>query len=457
MKIVCATDFSPPARAALDLAVQLASGFHDSIELVHVLDLSGSAGALVAASQEQRLEILRNQAEEGLAAEVARVDRPNLTIMTEVKLGATIEQLRTCSHAAQVRLMVLGSHGRKGEARLFLGSVAESVTRAAGCPVVVTRGLGHRPAGLAGDRRLQILVLADGSPSSEAALDFCRGLRAGMACDLTFVQPFWREAEALRFGVDAGEEGRAPGDLRALLERELRRWVGPMPGEGALHLRLVASEGDGTEVFATEAALREPDLVVVGVAPGGSGIASRARHADKILRLINLPIVCVPEGARRFPEVGASRIPVVRSVIVGTDLSDFSNQAIPAAYALLAGGGGELEICHVFERGVTLSTAPGVVPDVTLEPSARKEVMTKLDRLVPPEAAARGIATHASVIEAASAVEGLLHEAERFGADVIVVASHGRSGLRRALMGSVTSELVKRAGRPVMVLYPPLR
>jgi nucleotide-binding universal stress UspA family protein len=457
MKIVCATDFSPAARAALDLAVQLASGFHDSVELVHVLEDSPAGKGPVAASQEQRLEIMRGQAEEGLAAEIARVDCPNLTIRTKVELGAAVEQLRACTHVADVRLVVLGSHGRKGQARLFLGSVAEGVTRAAGCPVLVTRGLGHRRAGFAGERRLQVLVLADGTPSSEAALEFCKGLRAGMPCDLIFVQPYWREAEARRFGIEEGEIGGAPGDLRALLERELRRWVGPMPGQGALHLRVVASDGDSAEVLATEAALREPDLVVVGVAPGGPGLASRARHADRILRLINPPVVCVPQGARAFPEVGVSRIPLVRSVIVGTDLSEFSSQAIPAAYTLLAAGGGEVEICHIFERGAVLSTVPGLVPEVTLEPSARKEALAKLERLVPPEAAARGIATHVAVVEASSAVEGLLHEAERVGADLIVVASHGRSGLRRALMGSVASEVVKRAGRPVLVLYPPLR
>jgi nucleotide-binding universal stress UspA family protein len=456
MKTICATDFSPPARAALDLAVQLASGFHDTIVLVHVLEYSGALAGQVAAAPEQRLAILRGQAEAELAAEVARVQRPNLTITTEVRLGAAIEQLRACTRAEGVRLLVLGSHGRKGEARLFLGSVAESVTRVAGCPVVVTRGIGHQRAGSSGDRRLQVLALADGSSSSEAALDFCKGLRAGMPCDVTFVQPFWREAEALRFGVDGGETGSAPGDLRALLERELRRWVGPMPGEGALHLRLVASEGDGMDVFATEAALREPDLVVVGVAPGGHGIANRARHADRILRLINLPVVCVPETARPFPELRSSRIPVVRSVIVGTDLSEFSNQAILCAYALLTSGG-QLEICHVFEKGAALSTAPGVVPEVTLEPAERQRAIAKLQSLVPAEAAARGIATNVTVVEDASAVEGLLHEAERFGADVIVLASHGRSGLRRAVMGSVSSEMVKRSGRPVLVLYPPLR
>jgi nucleotide-binding universal stress UspA family protein len=61
------------------------------------------------------------------------------------------------------------------------------------------------------------------------------------------------------------------------------------------------------------------------------------------------------------------------------------------------------------------------------------------------------------VVEAEAAVVGLLQEAERIGADVVVVASHGRTGIKRTLMGSVSSLLVERASRPVLVIHPPRR
>ena len=64
-------------------------------------------------------------------------------------------------------------------------------------------------------------------------------------------------------------------------------------------------------------------------------------------------------------------------------------------------------------------------------------------RLIPPEAAGRGIRTAVVVREVASAADGLRQEAERCDADVIVVASHGRQGLSRALLGSVAEEVTR--------------
>jgi nucleotide-binding universal stress UspA family protein len=377
-----------------------------------------------------------------------------VTIATTLQEGRVSEQLREATRGKDVRLLVLGSHGRKGEARLFLGSVAEVVARSADCPVIITRGTGGPRPGFAGQRRLQVLVLADGHPASEAALRFCQGVRAGIPADLTFMQTYWREGEEERFGLDA-HEAADRASLPALLERELRRWVGPMPGDGQLRFRVVPSDGDWADTFATEAAVLEPDLIVLGV-PHPRGLIRRGRPISKLLRLIHAPVACVPEDARRFPELRPEGLPVVRSVLMATDLSEFSNQAVPAAYALVSSGGGEVELCHVFERGSHVGFAGGV-PPIVLDASARSEAESKLARLVPAEAAARGIASRAEVVEADSAVEGILHESERFGADLIVVACHGRSGVRRAVMGSVATELVKRSTRPVLVLYPPLR
>jgi nucleotide-binding universal stress UspA family protein len=45
--------------------------------------------------------------------------------------------------------------------------------------------------------------------------------------------------------------------------------------------------------------------------------------------------------------------------------------------------------------------------------------------------------------------------AERLDADVICVASHGRRGLARAALGSVTEELMRKTQRPVLVVRPP--
>lgn len=63
-----------------------------------------------------------------------------------------------------------------------------------------------------------------------------------------------------------------------------------------------------------------------------------------------------------------------------------------------------------------------------------------------------GITTHLSVIDGAHAADAIVHAAERLGADAIVLGSHGRTAVARALMGSVSQGVVRHARRPVLVV-----
>lgn len=56
------------------------------------------------------------------------------------------------------------------------------------------------------------------------------------------------------------------------------------------------------------------------------------------------------------------------------------------------------------------------------------------------------------VVEGWSIPEQILTAADRLSADLIIMGTHGRSGLRRALMGSVAEEVLRRSHRPVLVV-----
>ena len=288
--------------------------------------------------------------------------------------------------------MVVGTHGRKGAAHFFLGSVAEDVARSCPCPVVVTRGVPFPEDGLDPRRRLHLMLAVDGSAGAEAALGWAKTLRAKLACNVTLVQPCWPPAEAERFGLAQAWAGgrQIHPSLLPLLDRELRRWAGEFPGEGEVHCRFPASHGRIAEDLATEAEVLLPDLVVLGVTRrpfgGLSGLTTQgALHAIKI------PVVCVPEGMRPPPADG---IPVVATVLVGTDMSDFSNQAIAGAYSLLRGTGGSVEICFVYERGAGSESAMDLPAESPPLPSLKDEIELQLRQLIPREAAALGIRTH---------------------------------------------------------------
>jgi len=78
----------------------------------------------------------------------------------------------------------------------------------------------------------------------------------------------------------------------------------------------------------------------------------------------------------------------------------------------------------------------------------------RLRALVPHGAAARGITTEFEVAKEEDACNGIWHAASRLGVDAICMATHGRSGASRMVLGSQAQGVVQRARQPV-VLVPP--
>jgi nucleotide-binding universal stress UspA family protein len=87
-------------------------------------------------------------------------------------------------------------------------------------------------------------------------------------------------------------------------------------------------------------------------------------------------------------------------------------------------------------------------------PSAdeRATVEAQLRALIPAEAGDHRIATNVSVISGDDVAESIIAAAERVDADVIVVGSHARSGIERALMGSIAESVERHALRPVLIV-----
>jgi nucleotide-binding universal stress UspA family protein len=84
------------------------------------------------------------------------------------------------------------------------------------------------------------------------------------------------------------------------------------------------------------------------------------------------------------------------------------------------------------------------------------DVTERLRALVPKGAAAKGVVTEVEVIQEESAWTGIWHAAGRLGVDAICMATHGRSGMPRVVLGSEAQEVVQRARQPV-ILVPPER
>ena len=139
-RFCCAVDFSDPSHAAMREAAELAQRFGGELELLHVHPLAPPAVDLGVIQPPDVLETVLRELQGTLARwqeEAARiVGRPvNGTVVP----GIPGDDILRFSRDRGVDVLVVGSHGRKGLARLLLGSVAERVVREAPCAVVVSR------------------------------------------------------------------------------------------------------------------------------------------------------------------------------------------------------------------------------------------------------------------------------------------------------------------------------
>jgi nucleotide-binding universal stress UspA family protein len=140
--IVVAVDASEAAQQALTIACTLAKLTTAKLTLINVVDVSK---LLAVAGYEtpypvDAIEIMRTDSKQILNDACTVCTASGIEAAAATREGDAIDEILQSAHDANADLIVLGTHGRKGLSRLFIGSVAEGVLRRATVPVLVVRG-----------------------------------------------------------------------------------------------------------------------------------------------------------------------------------------------------------------------------------------------------------------------------------------------------------------------------
>jgi universal stress protein A len=159
-------------------------------------------------------------------------------------------------------------------------------------------------------------------------------------------------------------------------------------------------------------------------------------------------------SVRRSVERKASKWTGYHRILWPTDFSPLAKTALPHAVGLAGAAGAELVLLHVLP-----SLAAYAVPDlsgalsVSLQRESRTAAQRQLGRL---EKQVKGpnLRVHTVLSEGVPFFQ-ILRAAKRLRCDLIVLATHGRTGLAHAIMGSVAENVVRRAPCPVLTVRPP--
>lgn len=160
---------------------------------------------------------------------------------------------------------------------------------------------------------------------------------------------------------------------------------------------------------------------------------------------------CAPEDlhhvtqVRTLPLTQMAMIADIHHVLCAVDFSECSRRALDHALAMAKWYGGWLSVLYVHPVSTpSLARSSGVA----LSPAERAAFIAQLRAFVPSEVGSH-VPVEFLVLEGNIAVE-ILAEAEH--ADLVVVGTHGRTGLEHAVLGSVAETVVRKAAVPVMTV-----
>jgi nucleotide-binding universal stress UspA family protein len=288
----------------------------------------------------------------------------------------------------------------------------------------------------------KILVPLDGSELAEGvlpyAIELARPAKAQIVL-VTAIQQLGVWDATLSLQVIEREEQLA----QAYLDNQLRS----VPKDVRPSVRL--ARGPAAEAILQVAAEEKADLIAMST-HGRSGVARFLFGSvpDRILRSSEVPLLIVRPDEEEAPQKKAVSF---KRILVPLDGSKTAESILPFVEELAKGLGASLVLFHAI-------TPIAAYPGFELAPVGAAQLITEMEgqakeilQRAAAEVKSRGVKAEMTVAVDV-AVDGILAAAEERSADMIAIATHGRGGLGRVVLGSVADGVVRRSHRPCLVI-----
>jgi len=284
----------------------------------------------------------------------------------------------------------------------------------------------------------KIIWTTDFSENADASLPYAEEIASRFDADLVlahvlldiplFYASFLGDSSGYLAATERARE-EASSELESLAKNLRNRGVAArvMLLEGSPYteiIRFAENQGADLIVMSTRG-LRGLEKVLLG------------STAEKVVRNASCPVLTVHEQ----PDLPLK----IANILLLTDLSELSRKAFPPAVELAGTLGARLTLLHIMETNVPLGkedekaladALKGVMGSL-LADTVGQEFRDKIDRVV---------------LRAGDAAGGVARFCEDSPVDLIVMATHGRSGLRKTLLGSVAEKILRNVEIPVLTV-----
>ena len=307
----------------------------------------------------------------------------------------------------------------------------------------------------------RVLVPLDGSPTAESVLPCIRGLVSSLHTPVALLHVVDSEAKVTRkqraqeIVHRAEDEYLSQSEASDLTGQVSQRYLDDIAATftgGPVGVESLVRIGPPAKVIINQAAIRPGTLIAMST-HGRTGIGRwlLGSVADRVLQATDSPLLLVRGG----PGHDIHRMEHFQRVILPLDGSPLAETAFESAVwiaqslrvPLLIAGVVKLVITYYVPEGIQ----EGLMSSMEDQESEEQAMQDYLELKV-QEARARGVSTVESVMPRGFPAGELVALTQSHPHSLMVMTTHGRSGLGRWALGSVTDRVVRHTDQPVLIV-----
>jgi nucleotide-binding universal stress UspA family protein len=295
--IAAATDFSEPARVALDRAVEIARTHEARLVLVHALTVEPQAagGPQLFTLPPDFEERVRDASLRKLEELIERVRKQGVDARAELEPGPAAETIVATAEQHGAELIVCGTRGLTGFRHLLLGSTAEEVVRTASCPVLTIHPHDVRSLEKPGS----VLLPTDFSEDAAQAAALARRLFHGTGRMRAVLLHVYHLPVPLTPLAGAYPVGSVLVSDACDVSREALQPIADELRDAGFEVETLAREGNPPTTITELASQLRVDLIVMGTR-GLSGVKHvlLGSTAERVVQHAACPVLTAARGGR---------------------------------------------------------------------------------------------------------------------------------------------------------------
>jgi nucleotide-binding universal stress UspA family protein len=278
--ILCPIDFGPAAVRATNYAASFAGMYGAKVHLLHVVTPPPTGEYEYATTRAEIIKSIEEASFLEMKTAAEKLEAKGIAVQIDMRTGDVHETIKQHISFVQPDFIVMGTHGRHGITRWFMGSLTESLMRNSPVPLLtISPQMKSEPA----FRR--ILVTTDFSSGTADALDYAYCIAQDNGSEITLLHVIdTNMALSIKYGNFLMEVARTA------LEH-----LSPPDVRNGCNVSTEVQEGSPYQVILRTLQRVKPDLLVMNI--HAKGILDRALHrntAERVVRTAPCPVMLIP-------------------------------------------------------------------------------------------------------------------------------------------------------------------